>query len=73
MSDTGFSIDQETETLTCSKCESEHSLAKEGEGYDHCKCYNIRLIRCKHEIHITLFKEKKDLWYEYTRIRIRMT
>ncbi len=69
MADTGFSIDQEKQELTCSKCNSTHSLEKEGEGYDHCKCFNIRLIRCKSEIHITLFKEQKDFWYEYTLIK----
>lgn len=34
--------------------------------YELCKCNNIRLVYCKDQVHITLFEEKKDFWYEYT-------
>jgi hypothetical protein len=61
--DSGFSIDNHS--LTCSKCHSTHFLIKTDYLYDHCECYNIRLVFCKFQVHISLLKEVKDFWYDY--------
>ena len=62
--DTGFSI--EDNKLQCPKCNSLHSLDRKGQPYDHCKCYNIRILRLRNYIDIVLFEEKKNFEYEYT-------
>ena len=55
----------EKDKLTCNKCNSELLLIKDKQIYDHCSCYDLRLIRCHNQIHITSFSSNKDYWINY--------
>lgn len=52
----------ENKVIHCSHCKETIDLSVLKDLYKSCKCFNIRLIKCKSSIHFTSFKDNEELF-----------